>query len=74
METYRFMYPDKLLSNHFWTEDQVEAFRLLKAKQSEEVFKNLIEDMKENSQELVKFLDNLHSKVECIYFLTQISP
>ena len=58
------MYPDKLLSTHFWTEDQVESFRLLKARQSEAVFKDLIKDVRRNkSEELLKVLGDLRVKV-----------
>lgn len=60
-----FMYPDKLLSTHFWTDDQIEDFRVRKLRQSETVFRELMANMQQNNHvEILKFFDALKNEIQ----------
>ncbi len=62
----RFMYPDKLLSNQFWTDDQRKLFTLSEAKRSEEIFKSLMRQVRTAlSQKQLDSVADLGEKVFC---------
>ncbi len=60
----RFMYPEKLLSNQFWTDDQRKLFTLSEAKRSEEIFESLMREVRTAlSQKQLDSVTDLRKKV-----------
>ena len=58
------MYPEKFLSHHFCTKDQLDSLTISKIKRSESVIESLRREVSTNlSQEKQEFLTDLSKKV-----------